>query len=224
MLACLCVVASAQAAAIQIPVKSVVACNGLYGWGGYGANNMIVPDDRSNYPGTVMYGYGSLWRANVNDGSGTLPSAVFTFNELSDVASVEIWNYMESNGHTAYGAKDILMEFSASGLFDETWEAVEGVNSFAYTLLSAMAEQGIVYGKHPGDDPIVWTGPDAVIAFDNDISALAVRITILSGQGGSDSHLNQSGLCQVEFFNAVPEPATMTLLALGGLALLRRRR
>ena len=81
-------------------------------------------------------------------------------------------------------------------------------------------------GSAPGDLPIDYgdfTDTGAAVNF-----AIA-RITLLgAGEGVANINVTELGPTgapdQQQFFVVLPEPATMSLLALGGLAVLRRRR
>jgi hypothetical protein len=62
------------------------------------------------------------------------------------------------------------------------------------------------------------TEKNTYIIFDS-VQSGATKIEVLGTNGN-----NQWGLDEIEVYTGVPEPATMSLMALGGIALIRRRR
>lgn len=78
----------------------------------------------------------------------------------------------------------------------------------------ATDEYNFFYKVNPGD---AWSQlGGAAEDFESDFPNSRVGLVLKSDNGG--------GAAQFDYLTVTPEPATMTLLALGGLALLRRRR
>jgi len=130
----------------------------------------------------------------------------FDFRENQLISHARIWN---CNGATNRGFNQVVVEYSATG----------------------------------GADPAEWTrlgGPDAVqsfpqasheddyLGFELDLGGADIKSVVFTALTSDSGVANFGGsgnvaLSEVRFY-IVPEPATMGLIVLGGLALLRRRR
>ena len=144
--------------------------------------------------------FNKLWRDNEGISGVNISGAELTFDlgTDQDVNLIKVWNYNES-GQTVRSIKNLEIWASDD---DSTYTQVGGT----WTLDQAR---------------------DAAIASDQTVLALPqlntryVQFRPLTVYGNSN---NFYGIGEVQFYNVVPEPATMSLLAIGGIAMLRRRR
>ena len=221
--AALLVVASAQAQTTLIGVTNATA----YGiqWSGDVGAYVPYTDDVTGIlaatPGSPGYAYGSKWETKFNSREAHIVFAL----EAENVKKIEIWNQLDVVGGMGYnnrGTWSIEIRFSMTNDFSGVF--TEGVN-----LITVGYIPGAVTHAWADYDPIVLSsalteyGPDLTLNFETCIPAKFVQITF--GPPMKGEFYNEHGLCQVNFYACdVPEPATMSLLALGGLALLRRKR
>jgi len=160
----------------------------------------------------------SDWRTNFYD---TAPVITFYFDQVYTLECMEVWNYWNAEyGRCGDGIKDVKIYISTDGItFDET---PLGITQFARS--------------GPSNNIHSWAY-DQVSSewFDLGVDAMAVKFVSESNYWGSVTGPGKTrddliadgmtGLNEVTFFGRpVPEPATMSLLAMGGLALLRRKR
>lgn len=155
-----------------------------------------------------------------NDANPAVPSSdgnhwlLFTFDQAYDLGEMWIWNYNEIGSPTSggnyrsLGVKGVTIEYSLNGT---DWT-----------------------GMFDGDIPITddnffeadgdsyLHGPSFSLDFEG-ASAQYVRINIDLGANRSYNGTSENvGLSEVRF-NLIPEPASLSLLAMGGLLLGRRR-
>ena len=129
----------------------------------------------------------------------------YDFDAVYPIANARIWNY---NGEIpGRGLNQVIVEYTANG---SDWSKLAGPGEEgAQTFPEASGE---------GD----YTG--FILDFGG-VEASSVVFTVLRNEAFVKNHSSSGniGLSEVRF-NIVPEPATMGLIALGGLALLRRKR
>jgi hypothetical protein len=187
-------------------------------------------------PGVTATGGNPVWGSvlSLTDGSGltgtgalevhgmvrdtqflAVPSnawVMFDLGQSYDVSSMKVWNYFadeDFTSHTGRGFKGVTIEYgSAATVATGTWTTQTGTSS-----INQFAEP-----TTPGATPGVTY--DFVVAEGEAITARYIKFTPTSNWAGNTEY---NGLSEVQF-TAVPEPATMSLLAIGGIALIRRRR
>ena len=129
------------------------------------------------------------------ENSATPTVMTFDLGGTFTVESVHLWNYVHSNG-SQWGVATVDISFSTDG--------------------------GSNYGNLI-DDLGVFTQPGDPIA------AQTIGFSAVSGVthiklDGITGHSSLTGISEIRFGEAIPEPSSLALLGLGGLALLRRRR
>ena len=130
-------------------------------------------------------------------GSGS-PTVDFDLGGTYTVGEAHVWNWNASND-TNWGVKDFTLVFSTDGLFDG------GEASQSFTNIGQGTGLADYTGEHFTLTPVA--------------GVTHIRLQVDTPTGGSFT-----GLSEVRFSEAVPEPTTTALLGLGGLALILRRR
>jgi len=194
-------VAWAQAATIPVENISVTASSS---YGATPVENLLNPNLNNNW----NHGGNAANEGPKDD----TPWVLFTFDEAYDIAGVSIWNY--GNQNTGRGARHV-------SIFTST----DNVN---FTLVDTIEVERAA--------PEWWTvTPDEQqFFFDEAVTAKYVKFVFLDNWYGTEFYqgtsfengwMGQSAVAMTRVdFQQIPEPATMSLLALGGLALLRRRK
>ena len=142
------------------------------------------------------------------------------FASPTDVADIRLWNY---GGCCGRGMNTATVEADVNGTFETLFlgQLVEGLgeDSMGTLLSDTPAERTTGLGGQAWTAP---SGPVSSIVFtagDAPGGPLSDGAVYDTNHGGSGN----IGLSEVRFV-LVPEPATIGLLTLGGLAMLRRRR
>ena len=150
--------------------------------------------DESN--GYHNVNFSDMWLSYTND---PLPNITYDLGANYDLDSFKVWN---SNAIAARGVKGVTISVAASD--GGPFTVLPGIPDFTIAPVSSTVDFGQVI------DLSSYAAADDV---------RLVRIDVTS-HWGDNSH---TGLSEIRFYE-VPEPATLALLAVGGLALVRRRR
>jgi hypothetical protein len=139
---------------------------------------------------------------------------LFDLGSIEDVASMKIWNFYEPYT-TIRGVKDLEITYGTTltaGVIDSP-TTVTSVTQF---------DQAIHPGAGGSITGVTYDFDDGSNGTNN---ARYILFSVATSYGTEGGYVdgNFVGLDEVQFF-AIPEPATMSLLAIGGIALIRRRR
>lgn len=154
------------------------------------------------------FGFMGLFRGNNGAHPNTLPGshwAKFEFDQTYQLANLHIWNWNEP-AYLGFGWKHLGVEYSTNGT---TWTTVTADTIIPMSTGSAnepaslVLPLGGIFAKY-----IVLTNTGAINTAEENHSGI---------------YMNDAGLSEVRFEIGVPEPASLSLLSLCALALLRRR-
>ena len=176
----------------------------------------------------IGFGDGKFWYGAQNVAN---PWIIFEFDDVYKIDAMNIYNFVAQswmgiggaigfeNQESWDGIKDVTVWVTTSDVVgaSSVWVQVPGITQFDFA------------GNVVGSGWYVPNGINPIQPFDlNGIEARAIKFEIINSHNGSDGFLKYGvGLNDVKFYGReieTPEPATMSLLALGGLALLRRRK
>ena len=147
-----------------------------------------------------------MWLSEANGFGGVDPDpwVLFDLGDLYTITSFQVWNYNElagtTNDLTTRGVNAVTVEYGETAGLGST---VPGITNFA---------RADATNTYPGE---VFNGFAP-------FNARYIRFDIDTNYGDPNTFY---GLSEVQFTGTlVPEPGSLALLTMGGLALMRRRR
>jgi hypothetical protein len=133
----------------------------------------------------------------------------YTFTGVQPAGSIVLG--VSGLGQTSsYGGAASTATVNQNGTFLGDWSSGGTYGPTQFTSGPPFQMQNSVTG--PGGQDPWWNTPLGVVRIDDPISSLTIDFSQISGDGVG-----------VNIGHAVPEPTTLALLALGGLAIVRRR-
>jgi len=196
-------------ASAQVQAQTVIPFDGATqssyypnpGWSGPAAN--LIDDN----PATQWQSHG----CSDNEGKDYTPSVTFFFDDIYNVGGVSIRNLF--GGAAERGARDVDILVSLDGVKFDYYTSIVVLKDTAADKDSCMVQD---------------------FEFLGGVDAMAVMFEFKSNHWnwafypghheGTWANASIVGLVDVQFTQTVPEPAAMSLLVLGGLAMLRRKR
>jgi hypothetical protein len=199
------VTATASSNYDSYPLSRTVDGSGLYG---------TSTPFKDHYAITANQQFDS-WLSN-----GT-QTATLTYNlgQVYGLDEIHLWNYNDArSGNAGTGAFGDYKNFGRGIRQADIWLSNDGTN---YTLWQA----DVIFPDAPASS--TYTGFDLeTVASKTFTTEQARYIQIRTDNNWANgTNSGYTGLAEVQFFGAIPEPATIaSVLGLGSLALLRRRR
>lgn len=162
----------------------------------------------------------NAWGDNINWMTDDVPSddpdpwIALDFSEVVPLGEMKVWNFNAESGRTnrGVGLADIYVSTRDDvGIHNEVGDDPDFSDNAVWTLL----KQAQAFSEAPGDSG--YNIPDELDL--GGIEARWLALDITENLGGAFV-----GLSEIQVFeDRIPEPATVGLLALGALGLLRRR-
>ncbi|MBT3198705.1 MAG: PEP-CTERM sorting domain-containing protein [Phycisphaerales bacterium] len=193
----------------NLKVKNTFAA----GWNGIGALHITNGGMVNDFYGYLGFGAGSVGTATI-DGSGSTwkndgglvlnysSNCTLTITNGGLASAVERIEVYDGNNNFINISSGGMLAFKCQ---DTSGDSVDASSSLSTFLSYLSADGGIRY----------W---------DDSSSSWSVITNGTAGQDYSLDYRTQGDLAGFTVLTAVPEPATMSLLALGGIAIIRRRR
>ena len=202
------ITASASSAWWQGPTSAAALVNGAATGAKVGDQHVGIDYGAGGY--AEMWLVGGNPRADatlgINDGGGQLMGwAIMSFDQSYPLETINVWNI--GGGSHALGSKHVRFEVSDA-------ESPSSASDWTTVFDGDLAK-----GPEGETSTALHDITDSIDA--GGASARHVAIGIQTGYYATG--MVYGGLSEVEFV-VVPEPASLALLGLGGLALLRRRR
>ena len=199
---------SAQAATI-ISGETATASSDFFGGESWGRPvEALVNDVGMTGEGATGLHANTNYEHGWQNGQATAPWIKVDLGATVAVGKMYVWNGASSNKDWGAQTVDIYYATTDPGVNVNDSEAA--FNPAGWTLWSS----GVTFAKHAGSGSYLPTDD-----FDLNVTARYIALNVTVAYGG----INNASIAELQF-EVVPEPATMSLLALGGLALLRRRR
>jgi len=223
LLACLFV--ASQAWSQAIPQANIVDVRASTAHWGYAAWNAVDGNTEVGSAGSGWMNSGNADEYGIYDDT---PWISFTFDKVYNVDSLTYWNYILDN-ENGRGLRSVNIWVSTDDvLADGNFSFDPGDGRFTLLGNSEFSLSGTFYNS--ADDPhqliIDATGVGTrTIVFQVMENWFGRVFWEGASYEGPIPHTSRVGLSEIQFhYVDVPEPATMGLLTLGGLALLRRKR
>ena len=178
-------------------------------------NGMFVPVPDTYHTNNMTYSSfspgetGMMWLSSLGD---TTPSIYYGFDDVVTLDTLKIWNFNDESQLDASIQEAQVRYTTDTGLplANRTWKDAGTI------VLARGTGSGYYAGNAPIDVATDLPGLDNV-----EITGLMLEVLDTYNSNG----LGQAGLSEIHFEGeVVPEPATMGLLAVGGIAMLRSRR
>lgn len=172
--------------------------------------NGNVSSGGDNYAWTSQEVFGTTNLATSNPVVGTPWRITYTFPGVQPAGSI----LLGTSGFgqtTSLGGGASTATVNQNGTFLGDWSGAGNYGPTQFTPGLPFQMQNSVTG--PGGQDPWWNSAFGVVRIDDPISSLTIEFSQISGDG-----------LGVNIGHVVPEPATLVLLAMGGLAMIRRRR
>jgi hypothetical protein len=182
-------------------------------WNGNGLRYGDLHNNNMTYDLQDLSVEGTMWLSKFGEENHWIS---FGFEGPVMIEELTTWNFNDLSQLSA-GIQDFRMWYTKSdtsvALKDRVWEKTWDDNDPPLTLTLNRGTGSNYY------QPNTTINIAAEVPFLEDMELTGLMLEVMTTYGSS-----QAGLSEIHFEGKVPEPATMGLLAVGGIAMLRSRR